>query len=129
MLLCGLHCFANYQERINGCYIAAAVNIANAEIKAAGNGRCNNPKGHAKHGEGVGRSYNTVAVSITEKAVLSGDSAVFGNVDTAAVPTGENITIMRRCSRRGNVAAVFNGDFGDRGAVESVNECNSVNID
>ena len=36
MLLCGLHCFANYQERINGCYIAAAVNIANAEIKAAG---------------------------------------------------------------------------------------------
>ena len=65
MLLCGLHCFANYQERINGCYIAAAVNIANAEIKAAGNGRCNNPKGHAKHGEGVGRSYNTVAVNIT----------------------------------------------------------------
>ena len=54
MLLCGLHCFANYQECINGCYIAAAVNIANAEIKAAGNGRCNNPKGHAKHGEGVG---------------------------------------------------------------------------
>lgn len=68
MLLCGLHCFANYQECINGCYIAAAVNIANAEIKAAGNGRCNNPKGHAKHGEGVGRSYNTVAVNITEKA-------------------------------------------------------------
>lgn len=81
MLLCGLHCFANYQERINGCYIAAAVNIANAEIKAAGNGRCNNPKGHAKHGEGVGGSYNTVAVNITEKAVFSGDSAVFGNVD------------------------------------------------
>ena len=66
---------------------------------------------------------------VDEKAVFSGDSAVFGNVDKAAVPTGENITIMRRCSRCGNIAAVFNGDFGDHGAVESVNECNSVNID
>ena len=94
MLLCRLHCFANYQECINGCYVAAAVNIANAEIKAAGNGLVNNSKGHAKHGEGVGRSYNTVAVNIPQKDVFSGDSAVFGNVDKAAVPTGEDLTIM-----------------------------------